>query len=403
MPRSHFSNYGRGHASATNTSASGAEPRRASAIRAEIAPRPELPRPRRGLALRLWWPRLSSATSAMIAEAVLHHDFRTPASTDVCMNSNATIGAMDATTAEYHEQSVKLKDSLLPLEQWMLQIEEYHEQSVVPTKSVKRPSLKVRKQKLLTFLQEKFDPCQIAVHQECCGARNVRNITSWVCRACETPDIERECCLCPVKGGALKPTDVAPLWVHVTDAWFQPEVTEAAEANRCLSYTSAIAEAILGHGSRTCSAVLDPIRRFVFKRDGDLVPWSLDVVGVVLTIRVLGERFDGELCYWFGIFLVAWGLYELTSPIFYLVKWDFEISICFVVLNYPVRMLVHFRRSHTLFSSGDCSSDVLQRWGLVVGGCVEEGVEASPLLLPWLIQTDDARDKSIFDPGMVQG
>lgn len=115
------------------------------------------------------------------------------------------------------------------------------------------------------------------------------------------------------------------------------------------------------------------IQSFVFKRDGDLVPWSLDVVGVVLTIRVLGERFDGELCYWFGIFLVAWGLYELTSPIFYLVKWDFEISICFVVLNYPVRMLVHFRRSHTLFSSGDCSSDVLQRWGLVVGGCVEEG------------------------------
>nr|GMC58219.1 histone-lysine N-methyltransferase ATX4-like [Ipomoea batatas] len=154
--------------------------------------------------------------------------------------------------------SVKVKDSLLPLEQWMLQIAEYHEQSVVPTKSVKRPSLKVRKQKLLTFLQEKYDPvyakwttercavcrwvedwdynkiiicnrCQIAVHQECYGARNVRDITSWVCRACETPDIERECCLCPVKGGALKPTDVAPLWVHVTCAWFQPEVCFASD------------------------------------------------------------------------------------------------------------------------------------------------------------------------------
>lgn len=42
--------------------------------------------------------------------------------------------------------------------------------------------------------------CQIAVHQECYGARNVRDITSWVCKACETPEIKRECCLCPVKG-----------------------------------------------------------------------------------------------------------------------------------------------------------------------------------------------------------
>lgn len=42
--------------------------------------------------------------------------------------------------------------------------------------------------------------CQIAVHQECYGVRTVRDFTSWVCRACETPDIERGCCLCPVKG-----------------------------------------------------------------------------------------------------------------------------------------------------------------------------------------------------------
>jgi hypothetical protein len=42
--------------------------------------------------------------------------------------------------------------------------------------------------------------CQIAVHQECYGARNVQDFTSWVCKACETPDIKRECCLCPVKG-----------------------------------------------------------------------------------------------------------------------------------------------------------------------------------------------------------
>ncbi|XP_028109548.1 histone-lysine N-methyltransferase ATX5-like [Camellia sinensis] len=96
--------------------------------------------------------------------------------------------------------------------------------------------------------------CQIAVHQECYGANNVQDFTSWVCRACETPNVEKECCLCPVKGipidiliyalntqfhflffysyrfeccfcrGALKPTDVDSLWVHVTCAWFRPEV-----------------------------------------------------------------------------------------------------------------------------------------------------------------------------------
>ncbi|KAL3838077.1 hypothetical protein ACJIZ3_022668 [Penstemon smallii] len=156
------------------------------------------------------------------------------------------------------KSSVRVKGSLLPLEQWMLEMAEYHKLSLVPEKSTKSPSTKVRKQKLLNFLQENYEPvfakwttercavcrwledwdynkiiicirCQIAVHQECYGARNVRDFTSWVCKACETPDIERECCLCPVKGGALKPTDVAPLWVHVTCAWFQPEVSFASE------------------------------------------------------------------------------------------------------------------------------------------------------------------------------
>ncbi|CAI9092542.1 OLC1v1027811C2 [Oldenlandia corymbosa var. corymbosa] len=149
--------------------------------------------------------------------------------------------------------SIRVKGSMIPLEQWMLEVAESHAQSLVPVKSVKRPSIKVRRQKLLAFLQEKYEPvyakwttercavcrwvedwdynkiiicnrCQIAVHQECYGARNVRDLTSWVCRSCETPDIERDCCLCPVKGGAMKPTDISPLWVHVTCAWFQPEV-----------------------------------------------------------------------------------------------------------------------------------------------------------------------------------
>ncbi|XP_063944908.1 histone-lysine N-methyltransferase ATX4 [Daucus carota subsp. sativus] len=156
------------------------------------------------------------------------------------------------------KSSVKVKGSMLTLEQWMLQVAEHHQGSLIPVNSLQRPSQKTRKQKLLDFLQERYEPvsakwttercavcrwvedwdynkiiicirCQIAVHQECYGAKHVRDFTSWVCRSCETPDIERECCLCPVKGGALKPTDVEPLWVHVTCAWFQPEVSFASD------------------------------------------------------------------------------------------------------------------------------------------------------------------------------
>lgn len=156
------------------------------------------------------------------------------------------------------KQSVRVKGSMLSLEQWMLQMAEYHAHAVASAKPPKKPSLKVRKQKLLSFLQEKYEPvcpkwttercavcrwvedwdynkiiicnrCQIAVHQECYGARHVKDFTSWVCRACETPEIKRECCLCPVKGGALKPTDVGSLWVHVTCAWFRPEVCFASD------------------------------------------------------------------------------------------------------------------------------------------------------------------------------
>ncbi|WJX85718.1 RING-type E3 ubiquitin transferase [Trifolium repens] len=114
-------------------------------------------------------------------------------------------------------------------------------------------SKQLNQKQVLSFLQEKYEPvyakwttercaicrwvedwednkiiicnrCQVAVHQECYGAKNVQDFTSWVCRVCETPEVERECCLCPVKGGALKPTNVELLWVHVTCAWFRPEV-----------------------------------------------------------------------------------------------------------------------------------------------------------------------------------
>ncbi|KAK1286740.1 Histone-lysine N-methyltransferase ATX4 [Acorus calamus] len=154
--------------------------------------------------------------------------------------------------------SVKVKGSELPLEQWMLKMYNYRATDPAPMNNGKRPSAKVRKQNLLAFLQEKYDPvypkwttercavcrwvedwdynkiiicnrCQIAVHQECYGALHVQDFTSWVCRACEDPHLKRECCLCPIKGGALKPTDIDSLWVHVTCAWFQPEVSFSSD------------------------------------------------------------------------------------------------------------------------------------------------------------------------------
>ncbi|KAL6225317.1 hypothetical protein ACLB2K_004167 [Fragaria x ananassa] len=126
--------------------------------------------------------------------------------------------------AKKWKHSVKVKATMLTLEQWIAQ---YHEQGL-------------DKQQILDALEQKYEPvdakwtsercavcrwvedwednkmiicnrCQIAVHQECYGAKHVQDFTSWVCRACETPEVIRECCLCPVKGGALKTTDVDTL------------------------------------------------------------------------------------------------------------------------------------------------------------------------------------------------
>ncbi|XP_052191803.1 histone-lysine N-methyltransferase ATX3-like [Diospyros lotus] len=162
-----------------------------------------------------------------------------------CGTRKRTLGEWERHTgsrAKKWKVSIKVKGSMLPLVKWM---EEYNVYGFNP--------LKLSEQKFPSFLKEKYEPvfvkwttercaicrwvedwddnkiiicnrCQIAVHQECYGAKHVQDFTSWVCRACETPDIERECCLCPVKGGALKPTDVDNMWVHVTCAWFRPEV-----------------------------------------------------------------------------------------------------------------------------------------------------------------------------------
>ncbi|KAM0000650.1 putative [histone H3]-lysine(4) N-trimethyltransferase [Helianthus debilis subsp. tardiflorus] len=141
--------------------------------------------------------------------------------------------------------SIRVKDSMIPLEKMLTG----HNVNPVKVNS----AVTLDEKKLFSFLQEKYEPvnarwttercaicrweedyesntiiicnrCQIAVHQECYGVRGTHDFTSWICRACETPEIERQCCLCPIKGGALKPTDIDTLWVHVICAWLRPEV-----------------------------------------------------------------------------------------------------------------------------------------------------------------------------------
>ncbi|XP_013588915.1 PREDICTED: histone-lysine N-methyltransferase ATX3 isoform X4 [Brassica oleracea var. oleracea] len=149
--------------------------------------------------------------------------------------------------AKKWKYSVKVKDTTLTLEKWIAGC------TALPLEQGTADCRVLDKQLMLSLLEEKYEPvnakwttercavcrwvedweenkmiicnrCQVAVHQECYGVSKAQDLTSWVCRACETPDIERECCLCPVKGGALKPSDVEGLWVHVTCAWFRPEV-----------------------------------------------------------------------------------------------------------------------------------------------------------------------------------
>nr|XP_043624566.1 histone-lysine N-methyltransferase ATX3-like [Erigeron canadensis] len=146
--------------------------------------------------------------------------------------------------AKKWKSSIKVKESMIPLGKMLADNNVDY---------VKATLTQLDEKQLFSFLHAKYEPvyakwttercaicrwdedydinkiiicnrCQIAVHQECYGVRDIHDFTSWVCRACETPEVERQCCLCPVRGGALKPTDINNLWIHVICAWFRPEV-----------------------------------------------------------------------------------------------------------------------------------------------------------------------------------
>ena len=73
------------------------------------------------------------------------------------------------------------------------------------------------------------DMCGVTVHQSCYGVQELPGIEEmWLCRACELREDGRrppQCCLCPVAGGALKPTTLGGIWCHAACLQWIPEVT----------------------------------------------------------------------------------------------------------------------------------------------------------------------------------
>ncbi|XP_010522208.1 PREDICTED: histone-lysine N-methyltransferase ATX2 isoform X2 [Tarenaya hassleriana] len=72
------------------------------------------------------------------------------------------------------------------------------------------------------FLQ--CDKCRMMVHAKCYGELEPRDGVLWLCNLCrpEAPNPPPPCCLCPVVGGAMKPTTDGR-WAHLACAIWIPE------------------------------------------------------------------------------------------------------------------------------------------------------------------------------------
>ncbi|KAK6230823.1 hypothetical protein QUC31_002341 [Theobroma cacao] len=77
------------------------------------------------------------------------------------------------------------------------------------------------------------DGCDLMVHSTCYGNPLIKGIPEgdWFCDLCLASQSEKNkgdkqfsCCLCPTKGGALKPTTVDGKWAHLVCAVLVPEV-----------------------------------------------------------------------------------------------------------------------------------------------------------------------------------
>ncbi|XP_072030624.1 LOW QUALITY PROTEIN: lysine-specific demethylase 4C-like [Amphiura filiformis] len=66
--------------------------------------------------------------------------------------------------------------------------------------------------------------CMIAVHASCYGEAEIPESGEWKCNRCEEGEFLAECCLCNLRGGALKVTS-DDNWAHIVCAMAIPEVT----------------------------------------------------------------------------------------------------------------------------------------------------------------------------------
>ncbi|XP_074604888.1 protein Jade-1-like isoform X2 [Brevipalpus obovatus] len=69
------------------------------------------------------------------------------------------------------------------------------------------------------------DSCNICVHQACYGITHIPD-GEWLCSPCKELGYQKDlsCVLCPITGGALKPTTNQGEWAHVACALWIPEV-----------------------------------------------------------------------------------------------------------------------------------------------------------------------------------
>ncbi|XP_067137574.1 lysine-specific demethylase 4A-like isoform X2 [Centruroides vittatus] len=66
--------------------------------------------------------------------------------------------------------------------------------------------------------------CKVCVHATCYGITAESDSSSWKCARCTSNAIDAECCLCVLRGGALKPTTNGQ-WAHVLCAILIPDVS----------------------------------------------------------------------------------------------------------------------------------------------------------------------------------
>lgn len=74
------------------------------------------------------------------------------------------------------------------------------------------------------------DACGVFVHTDCYSVQHRPDGRLWLCDVCRLGlDVQPPCALCPVVGGALKPTDCGR-WVHSACALWVPETCPLEEA-----------------------------------------------------------------------------------------------------------------------------------------------------------------------------